>query len=642
MSQVPSAPPGPRRRAYVVAGLLVVASLYWMMWIDLVVHVGVVSKMALAYHALLIMLVACGVNALVGRLRPGAQLTGGELVMVYTCMFMACSIAGLDFMQMLPPTLTHPFWFATPENHYEAAFFTHLPRWLMMDDERVLTDVYEGGAGFHRWSVIRLWLKPAVLWCGLTGLIVVAGSFLNALVRRRWMDGEKLSFPLTALPLNMSVAPGQFFSNSVLWIGFGLAAAIDLLAGLNHLYPAVPHLDIRSYRPVRIFDSMPWRAVGPLELGANPFVVGLGFFLPLPVLFSCWFFFVFTKIQLVACALMGAERDRRMPYLPQQTFGAYFALVIITFSAARSYWSGVFRAAVGGPAGGDDKTEPLRYRVALGGFVICLVGLVAFSCLAGMSLPYAIVFFAVYFSISLTLTRIRAEIGPPAHDLPYASPGEILVGFGGSKALGPRDLTASILFLPFTRGYRTHPMPVQLEGLKMAQQSGLPQASMLTASLVTGVASTLLVFYFVVGLYYRHGAATAVMRGESIAYTRTAYNLLASWMRVGTGPDYKSLWFVLGGAVFTLALNAGKATYPWWSLFPTGYALQGGWMMRHIWVALLVTWVIKSAMMRYGGAKLYYRARPFFFGLALGEFVMGSLWSLVAILRGVHTWSFWS
>lgn len=46
--QLPSNPPTtPRLRAYLVAGALVLVALYWLMWIDLVVHVGVVTKMAL-------------------------------------------------------------------------------------------------------------------------------------------------------------------------------------------------------------------------------------------------------------------------------------------------------------------------------------------------------------------------------------------------------------------------------------------------------------------------------------------------------------------------------------------------------------------------------------------------------------------
>src|SRR5690606_15286626 len=107
-----------------------------------------------------------------------------------------------------------------------------------------------------------------------------------------------------------------------------------------------------------------------------------------------------------------------------------------------------------------------------------------------------------------------------------------------------------------------------------------------------------------------------------------AYRILQRWLAVPQPTDYRGIAFVGAGVLFTVLLNWGKTTYPWWPLYPVGYALQGGWMMRHIWFGLLVVWLVKTGLLRYGGGNIYRRAAPLFMGLALGEFTMASIWSL--------------
>ena len=70
----------------------------------------------------------------------------------------------------------------------------------------------------------------------------------------------------------------------------------------------------------------------------------------------------------------------------------------------------------------NDEGEALRYRTAAIGVLVGFVLIMAFCLKAGMSLWFAILFFALYFAMSVTITRIRAELGPPAHDLYNAGP----------------------------------------------------------------------------------------------------------------------------------------------------------------------------------------------------------------------------
>ncbi|MEA3403433.1 MAG: DUF6785 family protein [Armatimonadota bacterium] len=641
--QSPASAPaaGVRARGLVVAAVLVVANVHWLVQADGVRHDGVITKLSLTYNALFTLMLLAAANAALRRISRRAALNAAEMIVIYTAVFLASSLAGLDMLQPLMTTITHPFWFASPENGWEE-FFPLLPEALTVRDPAVLRDLYEGGTTLLEPGHLRPWLTPGLLWSGFVCVLFAVMTSLNVLLRRRWMDREKLSFPLVEIPLEMSTNFTGLFANRLLWFGFGIALVIDLLGGLSHYYPSVPHIDIRAYRGVRIFDTRPWSAIGRVELGTPPFVIGLGYFLPLPVLFSCWFFFLFARSQHVFTAVVGLEGDRRMPYLAEQTFGAYVAIAALVVINARRYWRHVLASALGEGSEIDESDEPMSYRAAVVGVVLGFVLLVAFANVFGMTVWYATGFFTVYFVTSLVVTRIRAELGPPAHDLPYASPGEIIIGLGGSTSVSKQDRALSAMFLWFTRGYRTHPMPVQLEGFKMAERIGADQRSILTSTWMAYLLGIVTTFWGMLYSFYRWGEATAMIRGESVPFGNQAYRKLQSWLVVPTTADYRGMAFVAAGVAFTALLNWGKLTYPWWPLYPVGFALQGGWMMRHIWFGLLVVWLAKTVLLRYGGGNIYRRAAPFFMGLALGEFTMASIWSLYGVAFQRSVWSFWS
>ena len=50
-------------------------------------------------------------------------------------------------------------------------------------------------------------------------------------------------------------------------------------------------------------------------------------------------------------------------------------------------------------------------------------------------MPITISFFVLYYAISIAVTRMRAELGTPVHDLHYSGPDEILTRtIGNAKA----------------------------------------------------------------------------------------------------------------------------------------------------------------------------------------------------------------
>ncbi len=71
-------------------------------------------------------------------------------------------------------------------------------------------------------------------------------------------------------------------------------------------------------------------------------------------------------------------------------------------------------------------------------------------------------------------------------------------------------------------------------------------------------------------------------------------------------------------------------------LSPSAYVLNLTWANELFWLDLLIAWVLKASVLRYGGIKLYRTALPFFLGLILGDFVTGAFWSLVGLGLGAE------
>ncbi len=93
--------------------------------------------------------------------------------------------------------------------------------------------------------------------------------------------------------------------------------------------------------------------------------------------------------------------------------------------------------------------------------------------------------------------------------------------------------------------------------------------------------------------------------------------------------------FFAVGILFTVFLSYMRAMFYWWPFHPLGYALCVSWAVSVFWFSCLVAWIIKGLILRYGGMRLYVRARPWFFGMILGEFGAAVVWVLLSALTGI-------
>ena len=74
--------------------------------------------------------------------------------------------------------------------------------------------------------------------------------------------------------------------------------------------------------------------MGPIRISFYPFSIGLMFFTPLDLSFSCWFFWLLTRLQMVVTDMFGA---RNIYHLEQQTGGVDSVRVYPLWMGRRHY-----------------------------------------------------------------------------------------------------------------------------------------------------------------------------------------------------------------------------------------------------------------------------------------------------------------
>ena len=232
---------------------------------------------------------------------------------------------------------------------------------------------------------------------------------------------------------------------------------------------------------------------------------------------------------------------------------------------------------------------------------------------------------------------MRAELGTPIHDLHFTGPDWTLAQVLGTRDLDHRTLAAFTMTFWFNRAYRGHTMPHQLEAFKLAEVTRSHYRSWFWMLLVTGVVATLAGFWAMLVLNYEYGA-TAKSRGT---FGNEAYARLVSWIQNPQPTNWTVVSASGVGFSFALFLQAMRIRFPWWPFHPLGYAVTSSWEINLVWMPLLIAWVLKLIILRYTGLPGFRRSLPFFFGLMLGQFVIGSLWNFYGIATGLPTYQFW-
>ena len=624
-------------RAVLIGIILIPLNSYWVVQMESVYYSAHSTLFSLLFNAVFTLLVLIALNIPLKKLSPNLAFKQGEFLTIYIMLCQASALAGHSMMQILPPTMVSPFGLATPENEWQELFWRYIPKWLAVSDNRALEEYIKGFTGestLYTTQHIKAWLTPVLMWSAFICALMFVTICINIIIRKQWTDRERLTYPIAQLPFEMTDRAFFSFKNKLMWISFTVVGGINLINGLHFFFPAVPYLRVKPYDLGAFFTSKPWNALGYMPLTFRPFLIGLIFLIPLDISFSCWFFFFFWKAQLILGSVMGW---RQRPEFPEQSAGAYISLFFIALWIGRRHLVRVFKAVLNPtkPENIDDSsTQSLGYRTAVLGLICGLIFILFFCWKAGMSLWSASIFFALYLMTVIAVTRIRAEVGSPVHDLHFAGPEYLMVDAVGTRKIGPSSLSIISFFWFLTRAHYSDVMPQQLEGFKLADRAKMNSRGVLAAMLIATVVGTLVAFWVILDSGYKHSGVILWWAAME------PFNRLQSWLSHPSPPNIAGMGFFVYGLLFGLFLMFMRIRFLWWPFHPAGYAVSSTYQMRGYWSIFLLVWLVKRILLKYGGLKLHRKAMPLFFGMILGEFAVGGFWALIGVIIKTRTYGF--
>ncbi len=589
----------------------------------------------------LFFVLALVVHPLIHRL-TGHKLERGELATIYIMMIVAAAIPSWGFTMNLIPLMGGFFYFATPENNWANLIRPHVPEWLVPDDPDVLWKLFEGAPRGEALPWAQ-WLQPLLAWSLFVVTIYFVTLCLLVVLRRQWVERERLIFPLAILPLELSeqeegrLLP-PILRNYLTWVGFAIPTTINSINALHTYFNFIPRIDLNSNILI-LRNSINMICTPRFE------VIGLSYLLSLDVSFGIWFFAFMAHIQTGMQRLLGWSigptqpfSDPAPPSVAHLALGALFFLVFASFWNSRQHLKDVFRKAFHGDEQVDDSDELLSYRVAVFGGTggTLLAGLWLY--MAGLNIPTAAVFLLSALVIFVGLARIISQTGLAYGRATVAAP-MFTVNTLGTSMVGPAGLTTLGLSFAWAADVRTFVMASAATGLKIAEVTRLHYRRLFWAIIVAIVATLAGSIWAVLKLAYTYGGINLVS-WQFIGLPSFAGNWITQ--NINTPKDVHTwhLGFTGIGAALMGILTYIKARFIGFPIHPVGLALGLTAPIHRVWFSVFIAWLLKAIILKYGGAKIYRRLRPFFLGLALGAFGSAGIWMIIDAITGMSGNSF--
>ena len=625
-------------RALLAGSIMSAAVAFWGPYNCLVVRGSYMTiDFTTAAAIFLLFAAALFVNAALRRLLPGLSLSAGELSITYLMAAIACSICTMGLTLYLVPILPAISYMATPENEWAQDIHPHVPDWLVPQGDEAIRAFYEGVAQGEPipWMV---WIKPLLGWVPvLLGLYLVMIS-LAVLFRRQWMEHERLAYPLARLPLVIcSQEPRRalngFLRNPVMWAGFAIPFLVTSMNGLHAYLNFIPGVDLSARIPVL-------RGLEQLSVNVSFPMMGFAYLTPQEVTLSIWLFYLLGYAIKGYFTYIGLSRSLNLdiygqsdggPILSYVQFGALMALTGYTLWTARRYLRRSWRAAVHGEGSGSGE---FSMRGVYAQLILGLVLMTGWFIAAGVPWWASATFVLVAAATFLGITRILCESGLAATRAQLITPTVVRTIYGTSVLGGSGAVGVLALGQVWMSDVRTFVMASAANGLKVTEavaRKGVVLWSMILAVLLGVGVSVWTTLYYA----YQSGANNAnswfFLNGP-----RYTIDFAANFLRTPVGPDLPGLGLMgLGGAIM-LGLYWVRGQVLSFPVHPMGLAVSQIMLTRHMWFSVFLVWLVKAALIRYGGPNLLQRVRPFFLGLILGQFAAIAFWLAVDLVTGAQ------
>ena len=643
------------KRAYIIGLILCPLIVFWAEYNEVVAQGADLIAMSLIMAVVFALMVLMVINGVLRKFAPGMALSQAEMMMIYTINSASVGICGIGMMQFLVPQLTGPPQYATPANGWSKWMYL-LKSWAF-PNKSVIPDYYAGHSTFFTHDHIMGWVTPILIWSCFLFVLLYCMYCIGTLLRRQWMESERLIFPMAVVPLELTndnpTEGPVIWKNRIFWAGFLIAVVLEAMASIHYTVNAkFPYVPLKPNEPMfNIGQGMtapPWTVINNTNIGFYPLVIGLIYLLSLDVSFSCWFFYLFLKAEMVISASLGV-RDMHdawsntgsMPYAGNQGVGAFIGLAAMALFGS---WPHLRRACAAAfkPStvrGDIDADEPLSYRTAVFGLIVSTVLMVIFGVALGVAWYVGILFFALFMIYVIALTRIRVEAGLPwsVGPMPYTT--GTMVGILGSHNFSTPTLVGLTMFRWFDSDWRSPQMPNYLEAMKISQSSRLNPRH-LTLAIGSGtVVATLASWISLLAIYYTFGASSSHVNSWRTDQAHFRFDDLNGWLQQPHGFDANAFRASLIGLGIVVVLSIMRRNFVWWPFHPIGYAVANagsGAPFEWVWMSIFVGWLCKYLTLRYGGIQAFRKVMPFFLGLILGDYAAGAISSLIFLFAHMN------
>ncbi|MFN4242434.1 MAG: DUF6785 family protein [Tepidisphaerales bacterium] len=604
------------------------------------------------------------VNGPLMRYRPAWAMGSGELLVAFSILLVGCSVPGSGLVRYLVPSWVMPVALGRQYPEFQELFLEMgLPAWLFptfgTDDRRAwATDPVVTGFE-QRWNAdggypYFAFLRPLLTW----GVFVFAffGGLLSMVlvVRRQWVENERLPFPLAQIQLALIAPPprGRWLNDTLgrssFWLALGAVVLLHVYNGLMQYLRQDEIVIPTGFNLQTLFTERPLSFVEGSLFRANLYLTAAAvtFFLNRAVGFSLWAFFIAQ--QLVRMWLGTATGDPTIRGQSDLHFGGLLAFAVMVVWSGRRHYGPVFAKALwpwggsrkGSVPAGDDAVFAARAMLA------CMAVMAAWLALAGVVWWAAALLVVLLFMLFLTLTRFVAEVGliHAQHQLAVNRPFLFADQVGLGKVVPVKTYYLSTLLQGVYFDAR-ETLPVYAShALRLADETPSPSPRRQRLKLV-GLFAAVLLFSYIVSVFFhlRNEYTHAVtldgrnqypidLWGGRGCWEWMVVNPTLTYHRSATAPPHDPLTWFTGGFAAVLLLYIGRLTFPSWPLHPIGLLMVGSYPLNTLWLSFFVGWLAKVLVVRFGGTELYAAAKPVAIGIIVGESLAAALWMLTAML----------
>ena len=622
---------------------------------NFVIGNGFISDSFLPVAGLFFLLIVVWlVNPLLRLVAPAIALNFRQLAMVLGILLMASVIPSQGLLRMLPGALGNlPRQVRMDRNVARAYEQMDLPSVLFPEPL-----LYGSPTPYSDWFVGELpagqsipwgnWIPPLISWGILLFFLWTMVTGMSLLVFPQWRRNERLAFPLLTIqqaliedPEKKSLFPPLFHKRSF-WLATIGVLVLHILRGWSMYNPSgVPAIPL-NWNLSYLFTEEPLVYLPTAFHTSQIYFIFLGvaFFMPSRIGFSIWFFMVaYSFYRMIGMAYFPPFNQS---VVIDHRVGGMLAMTVAILWLGRAHWAHVGRCLLRR----SRHEEDVRDQRAGWMFLIGAIGMGAWLIWAGVPVGWAIFLVGFGFVTALVTARIVAETGMPFFRMDVGGQLSFIKIFPAAWVSPIVLFFGTIVAMFFAIGSRVSAMVMATHAIGM-DSKGTPRHQRRMATLAVLVLLLGLVVCGGVHLYmqYHHSSSIDGLKIPVAPWGTTQLNTLhRDLVQMLQGHINLPTYSIAGHMAFGAGL-AGFLQYmcllsPKWPLHPIGLLMVFTFYGNEAWVAVLLGWLIKTLILRYGGARLYRSAQPVFLGMVIGEIVATAIWSIIPAILAVRGLSY--